>query len=151
MILRMLFHAMRALGCLFSDLGSPVIRTGIFGLALVGWFVSGENPIIIPEPCGPTPSKLQLRWQEMEYYAFIHFSLNTYTDQSWGFGDEDVELFDPKDLDCREWASICKEAGMKGIILTAKHHCGFCLWPSAHTENSVKNAPWKDGKGDVVR
>lgn len=151
MILRMLVHAMRVLGCLFSGLGSLVIRTGIFGLALVGWFVSGENPVIIPEPCGPTPSKLQLRWQEMEYYAFIHFSLNTYTDQSWGFGDEDVELFDPKDLDCREWARICKEAGMKGIILTAKHHCGFCLWPSAHTEYSVKNAPWKDGKGDVVR
>jgi len=104
-----------------------------------------------PAPCGPVPSDNQMRWQEMEYYAFIHFSLNTYTDQSWGFGNEDVHLFNPENLDCREWARICKEAGMKGIILTAKHHCGFCLWPSEYTDYSVKNAPWKDGKGDLVR
>jgi len=87
----------------------------------------------------------------MEYYAFVHFSLNTYTDQSWGYGNEDVRLFNPKELDCRQWARICKEAGMKGIIITAKHHCGFCLWPSKYTEYSVKNAPWKNGNGDVVR
>jgi alpha-L-fucosidase len=104
-----------------------------------------------PAPCGPVPSENQMRWQEMEYYAFVHFSLNTYTDQSWGFGNEDVKLFNPKDLDCRQWARICKEAGMKGVIITAKHHCGFCLWPSKYTEYSVKNAPWKNGKGDVVR
>lgn len=87
----------------------------------------------------------------MEYYAFIHYSLNTYTDQSWGYGDESLDLFNPQNLDCREWARICKEAGMKGIIFTAKHHCGFCMWPSAYTEYSVKNTPWKDGKGDVVK
>jgi alpha-L-fucosidase len=104
-----------------------------------------------PAPFGPVPSENQMRWQEMEYYAFVHFSLNTYTDQSWGYGNEDINLFDPKDLDCRQWARICKEAGMKGIIITAKHHCGFCLWPSKYTEYSVKNAPWKNGKGDVVR
>ncbi len=104
-----------------------------------------------PAPCGPLPSENQMKWQEMEYYAFVHFSLNTYTDQSWGFGNEDVRLFNPTRLDCRQWARICKEAGMKGIILTAKHHCGFCLWPSKYTEYSVKNAPWRDGKGDVVR
>lgn len=104
-----------------------------------------------PAPCGPTPSANQARWQEMEYYAFVHLSLNTYTDQSWGYGDESVRLFNPKDLDCRQWARICKEAGMKGIILTAKHHCGFCLWPSKYTEYSVKNSPWRDGKGDLVR
>lgn len=104
-----------------------------------------------PAPYGPVPNENQIRWQEMEYYAFVHFSLNTYTDQSWGNGDEDVNLFNPKDLDCRQWARICKEAGMKGIIITAKHHCGFCLWPSKYTEFSVKNAPWKNGKGDVVR
>lgn len=104
-----------------------------------------------PAPYGPVPTDNQMRWQEMEYYAFVHFSLNTYTDQSWGFGNEDINLFNPKDLDCRQWARICKEAGMKGIIITAKHHCGFCLWPSKYTEYSVKNAPWKNGKGDVVR
>jgi alpha-L-fucosidase len=104
-----------------------------------------------PAPCGPIPSENQMRWQEMEYYAFVHFSLNTYTDQSWGYGNEDVKLFNPKDLDCRQWARICKGAGMKGIIITAKHHCGFCLWPSKYTEYSLKNAPWKNGKGDVVR
>lgn len=104
-----------------------------------------------PAPYGPIPSENQMRWQEMEYYAFIHFSLNTYTDQSWGFGNEDVNLFDPENLDTRQWARICKEAGMKGIIITAKHHCGFCLWPTETTEYSVKNAPWKDGKGDVIK
>lgn len=104
-----------------------------------------------PAPVGPVPSENQMRWQEMEYYAFVHFSLNTYTDQSWGYGNEDINLFNPAELDCRQWARICKEAGMKGIIITAKHHSGFCLWPSKYTEYSVKNAPWKNGKGDVVR
>jgi len=107
--------------------------------------------VAAPAPHGPTPTENQMRWQEMEYYAFIHFSLNTYTDQSWGFGNEDITLFNPAKLDCRQWARICKESGMKGVILTAKHHSGFCLWPSQYTEYSVKNAPWRDGKGDVVR
>ena len=84
-------------------------------------------------------------------YAFIHYSMNTYTDQEWGFGNEDLQLFNPANLDCRQWARVCKQAGMRGIIFTAKHHCGFCMWPSAYTEYSVKNTPWKDGKGDVVR
>ena len=103
------------------------------------------------EPCGPVPNENQLRWQAMEMYAFIHYSLNTYTDQEWGFGNEDPKLFNPSDLDCRQWARVCKQAGMKGIIFTAKHHCGFCMWPSKYTEYSVKNAPWKNGRGDVVR
>jgi len=104
-----------------------------------------------PEPCGPIPSENQLRWQDMEMYAFIHYSLNTYTDQEWGFGNEDPKLFNPSNLDCRQWARVCKQAGMKGIIFTAKHHCGFCMWPSKYTEYSVKNSPWKNGQGDVVR
>lgn len=104
-----------------------------------------------PAAFGPVPTANQMRWQEMEYYAFVHFSLNTYTDQSWGYGNEDINLFNPEKLDCRQWARICKQAGMKGIIITAKHHSGFCLWPSKYTEYSVKNAPWKNGKGDVVR
>ena len=77
--------------------------------------------------------------------------MNTYTDEEWGFGNEPLELFNPSDLDCRQWARVCKQAGMKGIIFTAKHHCGFCMWPSQYTEYSVKNTPWKNGKGDVVR
>ncbi len=103
------------------------------------------------KPCGPLPTENQLHWQDMEMYAFIHYSLNTYTDQEWGFGNEDPKLFNPTNLDCRQWARVCKQAGMKGIIFTAKHHCGFCMWPSAYTEYSVKNSPWKNGKGDVVR
>ena len=103
------------------------------------------------DDCGPVPSENQLRWQDMEMYAFIHYSLNTYTDQEWGFGNEDPKLFNPSDLDCRQWARVCKQAGMRGIIFTAKHHCGFCMWPSKYTEYSVKNSPWKNGKGDVVR
>ena len=102
-------------------------------------------------PCGPVPTEDQLQWQDMEMYAFIHYSMNTYTDEEWGFGNEDLKLFNPSDLDCRQWARVCKQAGMKGIIFTAKHHCGFCMWPSAYTEYSVKNTPWKNGKGDVVR
>ena len=102
-------------------------------------------------PCGPVPNENHLRWQDMEMYAFIHYSMNTYTDEEWGFGNEDLKLFNPSDLDCRQWARVCKQAGMRGIIFTAKHHCGFCMWPSAYTEYSVKNTPWKNGKGDVVR
>ena len=102
-------------------------------------------------PCGPVPTENQLRWQDMEMYAFIHYSLNTYTDEEWGFGNEELKLFNPSSLDCRQWARVCKQAGMRGIIFTAKHHCGFCMWPSAYTEYSVKNTPWKNGKGDVVR
>lgn len=125
----------------------------IFGgiIVLISFINFSCKQIKAPEPIGPVPSENQLRWQEMEYYAFIHFSLNTYTDQSWGYGNEDIKLFNPENADCRQWAHICKKSGMKGIIITAKHHCGFCLWPSEYTEYSVKNAPWKDGKGDMVR
>ncbi|TFF37501.1 alpha-L-fucosidase [Mucilaginibacter psychrotolerans] len=122
---------------------------GVVFLLCPTLFVSAQ--VSAPNPFGPVPSANQLRVQQMESYAFVHFSLNTYTDQSWGFGNEDVNLFNPKDLDCRQWARTCKEAGMKGVIITAKHHCGFCLWPSKYTKYSVKNSPWKNGKGDVVK
>ena len=127
-------------------------RKILHGLTMVvGAIFFSCNRTDPPAPVGPVPSENQMNWQAMEYYAFVHFSLNTYTNQAWGYGNEDVNLFNPEALDCRQWARICKEAGMKGIIITAKHHCGFCLWPSAYTEYSVKNAPWRNGKGDVVR
>ena len=103
-----------------------------------------------PEPYGPLPSERQLAWHEMEYYMFVHFTVNTFTDKEWGYGDEPESVFNPTELDCRQWAKTASDAGMKGIIITAKHHDGFCLWPSAYTEHSVKNSPWRDGKGDVV-
>lgn len=129
-----------------------MIKNFLYGIVLAICSVSFcYAQINAPAAYGPVPSADQMRWQEMEYYAFVHFSLNTYTDQSWGYGNEDINLFNPKQLDCRQWARICKQSGMKGIIITAKHHSGFCLWPSKYTEYSVKNAPRKNGKGDIVR
>ena len=104
-----------------------------------------------PAPVYPIPEPRQLAWQELQYYGFVHFNMNTFSDREWGFGDEQPSQFAPTALDARQWARVAKEAGMKGLIITAKHHDGFVLWPSAYTEHSVKNSPWRDGKGDLIQ
>jgi alpha-L-fucosidase len=97
------------------------------------------------------PSELQLNWQKNETTAFLHFSINTFTGKEWGDGTESPQLFNPTKFDARQWIKAIKDAGFKMAIITAKHHDGFCLWPSKYTEHSIKNSPWKNGKGDVVK
>ena len=105
-------------------------------------------PYLSPNAIIPSPTLIT--YQQMELIGFIHFTVNTFTDKEWGYGDESPEIFNPSELDVEQWAQAAKAAGMKQLILTAKHHDGFCLWPSQYTEHSVKNSPYKDGKGDVV-
>jgi alpha-L-fucosidase len=104
-----------------------------------------------PEPVLPVPTELQLTWHEMELNAFIHFTTNTFTNVEWGFGNESPKIFNPSQLDVTQWTSALKDAGFKGLILTCKHHDGFCLWPSKYTEHTVKKSPFQDGKGDIVK
>jgi len=102
-------------------------------------------------PSPPVPSAKQLAWHELEYYAFVHFNMDTFTGNEWGSGTEDPKLFAPTALDCRQWARVAREAGMRAIILTAKHHDGFCLWPSKYSSHTVASSSWKNGQGDVLR
>src|SRR6185369_13118477 len=120
-------------------------------LVLAAGGLSAVAKVKPPKPYGPTPSIRQLRWHEMEFYGFIHFTVNTFTDKEWGYGDESPSIFNPTDFNAEQIVSTAAAAGMKGLIFTCKHHDGFCLWPSKYTEHSVKNSPWRNGRGDVVK
>ena len=104
-----------------------------------------------PLPFGVIPSRQQVEWHQMEYNMFVHFGPNTFTGSEWGSGKEKAELFNPEDMDCRQWTSIAKAAGMNGVIITAKHHDGFCLWPNPMSHHTVAQSSWRNGEGDVLK
>jgi alpha-L-fucosidase len=110
-----------------------------------------SSSTIIEKAAEVVPSPRQLRWQQLELTGFLHFGMNTFTNKEWGDGTESPSLFNPTSLDAGQWVKTCKDGGIKQVIITAKHHDGFCLWPSKYTEHSVKSSPWKGGKGDVVK
>ena len=117
----------------------------VLSLALSASVTFAQNNLP-PEPYGSVPSERQLRWHELERYCFLHFTTNTFTDKEWGFGDEDPDVFNPTDFNAEQIVSTIAGNGFRGVILTCKHHDGFCLWPSQYTNHSVKNSSWKTAK-----
>ena len=115
------------------------------------FFLASNYTLVAQEKFGPTPTKQQLAWHEKEFYLFMHFGPNTFTNLEWGKGSEDPNVFNPTAIDCNQWASIAKASGAKGIIITAKHHDGFSLWPSKFSKHTVRESKWMNGKGDVIK